>query len=199
MLAYRIGLAALVATGLSGMATGRDLQVTLPAGTRLVGALRQTISTKNTPIGTHVALRTTESLVVNDVRLPVGMLVRGEVTEVRSGGRVSGESRLSIQFNQLNVDGREYPIVADLFRVQGKSETRNSLKKVIGGTVAGGVVGAIAGETKEGLLVGAVLGTGLAVATKGGNLTLPAGQKLEVRLVEPVVVTVRSTSAYPQQ
>jgi NAD(P)-dependent dehydrogenase (short-subunit alcohol dehydrogenase family) len=62
---------------------------------------------------------------------------------------------------------RRYQIVAEPFRVVGKSETKNSLKKVIGGTVAGGVVGAIAGNTSKGLLLGAVIGSGVAVATKG--------------------------------
>jgi len=85
----------------------------------------------------------------------------------------------------------------ETFRVTGKSETKNSLKKVIGGTVVGGVVGAGGGDTKTGLLLGAVVGTGVAVATKGGHITLPAGQAVEIRLAEPVSVTVRTTNAYP--
>ena len=39
--------------------------------------------------------------------------------------------------------------------------------------------------------MGAVLGTGVAVATKGNQIVLPVGQKLRVRLAAPVTVTVK--------
>ena len=39
-----------------------------------------------------------------------------------------------------------------------------------------------------GAAVGAVLGTGVAVATKGGQIVLPAGQRLKVRLADGVKV-----------
>ena len=192
-----IGLSAVAAVALSAMSSPADRRVTIPAGTRFVGTLRQTISTENTEVGTRVSVRTTEPVLVEDTRVPAGILLRGEVTEAKGGGRVRGESALSIRFTRLSLDGREYPIVVETFRVTGKSETKNSLKKVIGGTVVGGVVGAVAGDTKTGLLLGAVVGTGVAVATKGGHITLPAGQAVEIRLAEPVSVTVRTTNAYP--
>ena len=47
------------------------------------------------------------------------------------------------------------------------------------------------GSTKgivTGAAVGAVLGTGVAVATKGGQIVLPAGQRLKVRLADAVKV-----------
>jgi len=193
------GLTALVAMAGSGMSRPADSRVTIPAGTQFVGTLRQTLSTRDHIVGNRVEVRTTEPSRVEDVNLPSGLSLRGEVTEAKNGGRVSGESVLSIRFTRLAVDGREYQIVAEPFRIVGKSETKNSLKKVIGGTVAGGVVGAIAGNTSKGLLLGAVIGSGVAVATKGGHITLPAGQQLAIRLAEPVVVTLRSSvTAYPR-
>jgi hypothetical protein len=57
--------------------------------------------------------------------------------------------------------------------------------------VVGGVVGAIAGHTVEGVLIGAVLGTGVAVATKGNQIVLPAGQKLRVSVLQPVSVSYK--------
>jgi hypothetical protein len=194
-----VGLTTLVAIAGSGMSRPADSRVTIPAGTQFVGNLRQTLSTHDHIVGNRVEVRTTEAFRVEDVNLPPGLSLRGEVTEAKDGGRVSGESVLSIRFTRLAVDGREYQIVAEPFRIVGKSETKNSLKKVIGGTVAGGVVGAIAGNTSKGLLLGAVIGSGVAVATKGGHITLPAGQQLAIRLAEPVVVTLRSpVTAYPR-
>lgn len=197
-LAQPAALSILVLGTLAAMSAPRDREVMIPAGTRLVGALRQTISTETTPVGSRVAVRTTEPFVVDEVRIPAGMVFRGEVTESKGGGRVTGEAAVSLQFDRLILDGREYPIETRPFRVTGKSETKNSLKKLIGGAVAGGVVGAIAGDTKKGVLVGTVVGGGVAVATRGGHISLPAGQMIEIRLSEPVRVMVRTSNAYPQ-
>ena len=76
--------------------------------------------------------------------------------------------------------------------MRGKSESSNSLKKVIGGAVAGGVVGAVAGDVSKGVLIGAALGTGVAVATDGGNIILAQGQQIAVRLAEPVTIRPRA-------
>lgn len=197
-LAQPAALSILVLGSLSAMALPPDREVMIPAGTRLVGALRQMVSTETTPVGSRVTIRTTEPFLVDEVRIPAGIVFRGQVTEAKGGGRVTGESAVSLRFDRLILDGREYPIVARDFRVTGTSETKNSLKKLIGGAVAGGVVGAIAGDTKKGVLVGSIVGGGVAVATKGGHITLPAGQMIEIRLSEPVRVTVRTTNAYPQ-
>jgi hypothetical protein len=197
MLIFKIGLGALLGLALPGIPTERMVEVTIPAGTRFVGTLRQTISTETTPVGARATLRIDEPLEVEGGRLPAGMVVRGQVVEAKSGGRVSGSAEITLRFNRLLVEGQHYDIVAEPWQVTGKSESKSSLKKVIGGAVVGGVVGAIAGGTKEGLAIGALLGSGAAVASKGGNITLPAGQKLEVRLAEPVVVTVRSSNLIP--
>src|SRR5688572_33485459 len=48
---------------------------------------------------------------------------------------------------------RTYQVVSEPFEVRGKSESSNTLKKVIGGAVAGGVVGAVAGDASKGVLI----------------------------------------------
>jgi len=194
-----LGLTALLALGAPGLAPSPDRDVTLPAGTKLVGVLRQPVSTHDNSAGDQIAVRTTESFRVGEVKIPSGLLLRGELTEAKGGGRISGDAKLVIRFDRLTVEGREYQMVAEPFRVVGKSETKNTLKKVIGGTVAGGVVGAVAGNAGKGILIGAVLGSGVAVATKGGHLTLAEGQQVEVRLAEPLTLTLRNpVIAYPQ-
>ena len=39
-----------------------------------------------------------------------------------------------------------------------------------------------------GAVVGAAIGTGVAVLTKGDQIVLPTGQRLRVRITEPVTV-----------
>jgi hypothetical protein len=171
---------------------GSDRSVTIPAGTGLVGSLTEAVSTRTAQVGDRIEARIDENFKLEDNRsLPDGITLEGRVTKAKAGGRVTGRPEITIQFDTLVTDGREYPISTEPFTVVGKSETKNSAKKAIGGAVAGGVLGAILGNTKKGVLIGAAAGTGVAVATKGGNIELPAGQQLQVRLTQAVTVPDR--------
>ncbi|HEX9755444.1 MAG TPA: hypothetical protein VGA42_07035 [Gemmatimonadales bacterium] len=167
------------------------VDVTIPAGTAIVGALDRTLSTEDTEVGDRVSIRTTEPLQVDQWTLPAGIVLRGEVTESREAGRVRTRAKLAIRFDELELDGREYTVSSQPFVVRGRSEGKSSLKKVGIGAVAGAVVGAVAGGgsgAAKGAAAGAVIGTGVAVATDGKDLVLPSGQRLSVRLNQPVTV-----------
>jgi hypothetical protein len=190
----RFGILALTA-GLVVAGSGMMLaspDITLPAGTKLTGVLQETISTKDNEAGDQVELRMTESFQVGDATVPAGLILRGQIAEAKGGGRVSSRAKLSFRITQLEAEGRTYQVVTEPFEVRGKSESSNSLKKVIGGAVAGGVVGAVAGDASKGVLIGAAVGTGAAVATDGGNITLAKGQQIAVQLAEPVTLSLRA-------
>ncbi|HEU5154783.1 MAG TPA: hypothetical protein VFU03_08655 [Gemmatimonadales bacterium] len=192
-----VGILSLAVAGVVAAAVvtkgGRTVEATIPAGTSVVGALEHTISTANSDAGETVALKTTEPMQLSAGALPAGAVLHGEVTHVKGGGRIAGAPELTLRFTRLEVDGNEYPIAADPWRVKGKDDLGESVAEIGGGAVVGGVVGGIAGHgsTKgivTGAAVGAVLGTGVAVATKGGQIVLPAGQRLKVRLADAVKV-----------
>lgn len=167
---------------------------TIPTGTRLVASLGQTISTERAGAGQQVQLETTEAISLSDgVTIPAGMTIHGEVTHAKGGGRIAGAPELTLRFTRLEVDGRDYRIAADPFRVRGKNDAVESVAEIGGGALVGGIVGAVAGDALKGAVIGGVIGTGVAIATKGNQIVLPAGQKLRVRLAEPV--TVRYTAA----
>ena len=162
---------------------------TIPAGTRLVGALGSGISTERHKAGTRVTLTTTAPIALGEGEtIPEGATIRGEVTHSEGGGRIAGAPELTLRFHELSIAGRDYPILAEPWRVRGKNDAGQSAALIGGGAVVGGVVGAVAGKTVEGVVVGAVLGTGVAVATKGNQIVLPAGQRLRVTLTQPVTV-----------
>lgn len=162
---------------------------TIPAGTRLVGSLDRTISTERTDAGAPVQLETTAPLRLSeDVIIPAGVTIHGEVTHSEGGGRISGAPELTLRFSRLSLDGRDYRIAADPWRVKGKSDTKESIAEIAGGAVVGGVIGAVAGSVTKGAIIGGILGTGVAVVTKGNQIVLPAGQRLRIRLAEPVTV-----------
>ena len=187
-----LGLAAAgVVTAAVVTRSGAATTVTIPAGTRLVGELDHTITTEHGRVGETFQLRTVDPLQVGNGTLPASMTIRGEVTATEGGGRIKGRPHLTLRFTGLEVDGHEYPLTADPFRVSGHNDAKESIAEIGGGAVVGGVVGAVAGHALKGAVIGAVLGTGVAVATKGNQIVLPAGQKLRVRVAEALTVSYR--------
>ncbi|MGH7561363.1 MAG: hypothetical protein ACRENB_10125 [Gemmatimonadales bacterium] len=184
-----LGVAAVGVLAATVVGGGGTVEATIPAGTRLVAALDRTLSTERVEAGEPVVLRTTQPLELGEEgTIPAGVTVRGEVTHAKGGGRIAGAPEITIRFHRIEVGGATHEITAEPFRVRGQDDLKQSVAMIGGGTVVGGVVGAIAGNTVAGAAAGAVLGTGAAVVTKGDQIVLPAGQKLRVRLTEPVTV-----------
>jgi len=170
----------------------RTRVVTIPAGTRFVAALQQTVTTEHGQVGERVELKSAEPLpIAGGGTIPAGAAVHAEVIQTRGGGRIAGAPELTLRFNDIELGGNDYPISADAFHVRGKNDAKESAGEIGGGAVAGGIVGALAGNTLKGAAVGAVLGTGVAVATKGNQIVLPAGRRLRIHLLEPVKVSYR--------
>ncbi|HET9950228.1 MAG TPA: hypothetical protein VFS09_00390 [Candidatus Eisenbacteria bacterium] len=173
----------------------KDKTEVLAAGTSIVAALQSTISTGSANAGDPVVLRTTQAVRVNEMDVvPAGATIRGEVTHAKGAGRVAGGAELTLRFTTLETqDGKSYPITCEPFRIEGKGDAKESALEIAGGAVAGAIVGGVAGgkdDIAKGAAVGAVIGTGVAVATKGDQIVLPAGQKLKVTLTEGVTVTM---------
>lgn len=184
--------AAVVRGGEGGLLGPRRVKATLPVGTTLVASLNSRLSTEGLKAGRSVSLTTRSPLELDEDRtLPAGVIVRGEVTHAKGGGRIAGAPELTIRFREISVGGTTHSIVAEPFRLRGKDDLVESVAEIGGGAVVGGIVGAIAGSTVKGAVIGGVLGTGVAVATKGNQIVLPAGQRLRIRLTQPVNVSWR--------
>lgn len=174
-----IGIGAAVVLGGGGM----KKTVTIPSGAMLIGELEQSVTTDRSSVGDRITLHTVEPMQVGNDTIPEGMTVLGEVTHVKGGGRIAGAPELSLRFTQLELDGTTYNISAEAFSVQGKNDAKESALAIGGGAVVGGVL-----KGAKGAIVGAAIGTGVAVATEGDQLTLGAGQHLRIRLTEPLTV-----------
>ena len=167
---------------------------TLPSGTVMIGSLQNTIDTGKNDEGDPVRLRLTSSERVGGVVVvPAGSTIRGVCTHVDGAGRIAGGAELTIRFTDLETpDGRSYAISAVPLRLTGKGDAKESAIEIGGGAVAGGVIGGILGgkdDIGKGAAAGAVVGTGVAIATKGDQIVLPVGQKIQVTLDAPVRVT----------
>lgn len=164
-------LATLVVVGLALAGSSQDRAPMLPEGTVLVAALEHSISTVDARPGDEVELRTVHPVRLPDGgSVPVGAIIRGEVTHVQSGrGRRTPE--LLLRFTTIDITHDRYAIAAVSFHVRGRRPAR-------------------AGAVTRGP-AGVALGTGGAVATDGRELVLPAGRRLSVRLTAPAVVRYR--------
>lgn len=196
--------AALATVALWGAGCGQQSAVaenekieTLVAGTNFVAALQGTVDTGKNHVGDKVALRTLEDVRVNEVTVvPAGATINGEVTHIDPAGRIAGGAELSLRFTELVLpNGKSYAISAAPIRLEGKGDAKESALQVGGGAVAGGIIGGILGGSDDigkGAAAGAVVGTGVAIATKGDQIVLPAGQKMRVTLDGPVSIGTKS-------
>ena len=184
-----------IAAMVSTTGTGDTREATVPPGTVFVAALDRTVSTKVSAVGERVQLETTEPVSLGpDIVIPVGAMVRGEVTHAKGGGRIAGAPELTLRFTELESDGERYRIDAEPFRVRGKSDGVESAAEIGGGAVAGGILGGVlggGGGAVKGALAGAAIGTGVAIVTDGDDLVLPAGTRLKIALAAPLTVTYR--------
>ena len=195
----RVTIFALLGVGLvSAVVLGRGRAkrtATIPAGTALVAVLQRDVSTERSRPGDAVELHSVEPIRLGrEDEIPAGVIVRGTVTEAKGGGRIAGAPQLAMRFTEIEVAGERHTIAAEPFHVSGKNDAGKSAAQIGGGAVAGAILGRIVGGkggTAKGAVVGAALGTGVAVATDGGQIALPAGQSLRIRIDAPVTVAYR--------
>jgi hypothetical protein len=171
--------------------------VTLPVGTAIAATLQTAVASDKSHVGDPVTLRVTEPVrSAGVVVVPVGSIVHGTVTHVRSAGRVKGASEITIRFTEIQVAGASrYPVTCEAYRVVQKGDGRETAAEIGGGAAVGSVLGGVIGgkdDVLKGAAIGAAVGTGVAVATKGDQIVLPVGRAIAVRLTTPVVVGVTS-------
>jgi hypothetical protein len=171
----------------------------IPNGTELVAVLNNDLTTQNA----HENDRFTMT-----VRSPgqyEGATIEGYVTSINRGGRITGRSEMSLDFDTIRLrDGRSYRFAGilenvrlpngDVVRVDNEGAVRESdqtnktVQRTAIGTAVGAIIGAIAGGGK-GAAIGAIVGAGAgagSVYVQGRNdLDLTAGSELTIRSTGP--------------
>jgi len=178
----------------------KEKSETLTAGTEFVASLQNTIDTGKNKVGENITLSTLEPVRVNAMDVvPAGSTIKGEITHIDPAGRIAGGAELTLRFTELVMpDGKSYAISCDPFRLTGKGEAKSSAVQIGGGAAAGAIVGGLLGgkdDIGKGAAAGAIIGTGVAIATKGDQIILPAGQKMRVSLNAPVTVVTKPVTS----
>jgi hypothetical protein len=211
-------LVAVVACGACATMNGEDAAVTTPPPVGTTGTTTTTAPTEpaqvsstergEVPVGQEIDVRlqtplssdtatveqrfqttTVVDLMQGDrVLIPAGSVVRGVVRSVEEAGRIERTGRLTLGFDQMVINGREYPIRAmatQVFQSEGIREEVATVGTAGGvGAIVGGIIGGV-----RGALIGAIVGSGgVIAATEGKDVELPAGAIVRIRLDSPVKI-----------
>ncbi len=182
--------------------SGGDVAATgsfvIPDGTQLVAVLNNDLSTQNIREGERF------TMTVRGGQYD-GATIEGSVLNVERGGRVTGRSEMTMDFDTIRLrDGRSHRFAGilesvrtptgEVVRVDNEGAVRESdqtnktVTRTAIGTAVGALIGAIAGGGK-GAAIGAVLGAGAgagSVYVQGRNdLELTSGTEVTLRATGP--------------
>jgi hypothetical protein len=169
-------------------------RVTVPAGTELMLRLQTRVGSAINQAGDPIEATVAAPVMVNGVRaIPERAKVAGTVVTARPSGRVKGRASIGLEFRQVSVGDRAYPItVAPVSRTAAATHKKDTLEIGVP-AAAGTLIGALAGGKKGALIGGAVAGgagTAYVLATPGQNVLLPAGTTIRVKLLDPLTVQI---------
>ena len=175
----------------SGVAT-RDAEInagsaaaktaTVPAGTRLVIRMTDSIDSKRHQAGHRFKGQLESALVVDGVTLaPRGTFLYGQVAEAKTSGRAAGSASLTLAFNDIMINDQLIPMAT----IGLKAQTGNEAGRTVGRTARSAAIGGLIGGS-SGAKTGAKVGVGASILTSGASINVPAGTIVETELAGPL-------------
>jgi len=167
----------------------------IPDGTSVVASLDTRLSTETNTSGDPFGATITEPIMVNGkTAVPIGSWIHGVLRDVQASGRTKGRAQMTLTYATI-VDsrGNTHTISAVPLTLQAASATRGDVEKIAAGGALGAIIGGIAGGGKGAAIgagAGAGAGTVLMLATKGNEVELEAGQRLNVQMTSPTSIQV---------
>jgi hypothetical protein len=162
-------------------------QGVVPVGQMIDVRLQSTLSSATATREQRFEATTAADLMQGStVLIPAGSTVRGVVSNVEKAGNIDRTGNLALAFDQIVVNGREYPLRAMATQVFESRGVLDEGKTVGTAGAVGAIVGGIIGGLK-GALIGAIVGSGgVIAATEGKDIELPAGTIIRIRLDSPL-------------
>jgi len=161
----------------------RGARMDVPVGTELDVRLQQSLSSATAAVEDRFEATTLVDLKDGDrTMIPAGSVMRGVVSSVTKTSRLERKGSLTLAFDQVRINGREYPIRATVTQAIESEGIKGEAGKIGAGAGVGMIIGGILGGVKvahAGILIG---GGGTIAATEGKDVELAAGTVLRVRL-----------------
>lgn len=170
-------------TSSSSTRSSSGSQTDIPVGTELDVRLQQSLSSATAAVEDRFEATTLVDLKQGDrVMIPAGSVMRGVVSSVTKTSRLERKGSLTLAFDQVRINGRQYPIRATVTQAIESEGIKGEAGKIGAGAGVGMIIGGILGGVK-GALAGILIGGGGTIAaTEGKDVELPAGTVLRVRL-----------------
>jgi type IV secretion system protein VirB10 len=212
-----MNLVSKTAPPVSQTAASEPEPITIPAGTHLLMKLISPLHTTSSTPGSGVYLETAFPVVENSrVVIPEHTRVMGVVTDERRPGRVQGRAQMRLRFTQLILpDNRELSVVGSLQSLPGSSTNRTvnhegtiepvdqidadvyTVAKTTGAGILVGSIRHVGIGVGQGALIGAGLGLAKVLFTRGDEISLPVGSRVEMVLQRPLTVQPARPSTFP--
>ena len=168
-----------VATREAEMAqTGPAPTISVPAGTRLVIRMSDTVDSRNHGAGHRFRGQLESAVVIDGVTvLPRGTMLHGQVMGAQQSGRAVGSSSLSLAFTDVMIDDVLHPISTEGMSAQTSGEGARTVGRTARAAAIGGLI-----DGRSGARTGAKVGAGVSILTSGASVNVPRGTIVETSL-----------------
>jgi hypothetical protein len=172
----------------------------LPVGTTMNVRLNQSLGTSSSHEGDAFTATVVDNVMAQNgaVAVPAGATVYGHVTGLHNSSIPGDRSLIRLDFDRINLNGRDYPLEASVASVDVQNQSTGSssgstTRGAVTGAAAGAVLGAIVsgGELSKiitGGLLGAAAGTVISLGQGGTQSVIPAGSTMTIRSTQGVQV-----------
>ncbi|MFQ5738660.1 MAG: YMGG-like glycine zipper-containing protein [Acidobacteriota bacterium] len=188
--------------------------VVIPRKTDIFVRLERSLETRTASVGDRFYGRVTVPVTVNDqIVIPVGSYLIGQVDETERPGRLSGKAQMRLAFDTVifpNGVTRHMEAVVQSAEghksgqgrqegeiIASSSQADETVEGATVGAVAGGSVGALAGDDLKGFGVGAAVGAAggaiVGLFRRGKHVTMARGTALTIQLENDVRFVKPST------
>ena len=161
---------------------GSTRQLEIPSGTEVDVRLVTGLTSDTAQVEDRVEATTMVDLYSgSDVIVPAGSLLTGWVTSVDRASRTDRKGSLTIEFNRVRINNRNYDTKAYVTQALESDGIKGEAGRIGAGSAVGAIFGGILGGVKgavAGILIG---GGGVIAATEGKDVHLPEGTVLRVR------------------
>ena len=162
----------------------------VPSGTEMILTLETPVSSETAKPDQPIRAKMAKPVIVAGMEvIPVGAPVTGAVVSAERSGKVKGLASLALRFNEVTVMKTPYRISTARIARQAEATKGEDATKIAIGAGAGTAIGAIAGGKKGAAIgagVGGGAGTATVLATRGKEVTIPAGATLRTTITETV-------------
>lgn len=170
-----------------------ETNVTIPAGTHIEVRTIDSIDSTQNQVGDRFQASLEEPLIVDgNVVVEKGADVFGRLAESKESGTFTGRSQLRLELTGIVVNGQTLPLVTGEYQLTGKSRGASTAKRTAGGAALGSIIGALAGGGEGAAIgagVGAGVGAGSETVTKGDQVRVPSETLIDFTLMQELSIT----------